>query len=234
LTTTPVKTTPREAHEALAAAAFTVIERFASQGADSPRAASAGPPLTARRNYRELRDDVRALVDGTSNPVGTELLAALLDLDTEIDADPSGMDHEWTVRRAADHVQDLIHVFLDKEAAISLQDPPVAVTETLAALEGTDQATLAAVFGVTPRTIRTWQSAPPQEIRRNPDRAVVIAEIVRELRGTMSARGVILWLQERRTELDGQTPLEAIEHDPIRARETLTPLTLAARAQLGV
>lgn len=218
--------------------AFATLERVRA-----PRGHVPGPRASARaRNaetsavatdYRQLRDEVRGLVRESNNAVGVELLEAVFELETRIEADPTGEDPEWAIREAADNVGDLLRVFIEAEDRGAIQDPPAAIRFTLETMADVGQAELAELFGVDVRTIRTWQSGPPKVIRRHPDRVLLIGELVWILARSMTPRGVIQWFNRPRVSLGGRTPKAVIATDAGQARDLVLPLAQGGRAQLA-
>jgi hypothetical protein len=62
---------------------------------------------------------------------------------------------------------------------------------------------------------------------------VVIAQVVRRLRGSLTPRGLLMWFDAERDQLDGATPLQLIERDVAVAHSALLALAEGGRGQLA-
>jgi hypothetical protein len=114
----------------------------------------------------------------------------------------------------------------------ALDVPRTAADYVLAALPGAGAGELGRLLGVSTKTVGAWRAGRP--VTRNADRVVLAAQVLTHLRGSMTPRGVLLWFDAPRAQLDGRTPLQLLDEDgPAAAREPLTALARGLRGQLA-
>ena len=203
----------------------------------SPLIASGVEPDHERvRAFHRLRDSVLATSTrpGLSESLVTlELLRETMELGRLVDANPHGPDTDWTLREQSDRIRDVLDVMRRGFDHALLDDPAAAARFVLETLYDTRHKDIARLVGVDERTIRTWVKTPPQQIRKNGTRITLVAQLLYDLRGMYTPRGVVRWFERPRHELDEQCPLDLLDDDPIAAIEPLRTLARGARGQLG-
>jgi hypothetical protein len=187
--------------------------------------------------YKAVRSLVRQIAsdeEWRDNPIAQELLDQTLELEERLEADGDGTDPQWRVKEVADHIADLVATLMRETEHNALDEPTVAAQFVLQHLPGIDQEELGELFGVDARTVRERKAGTTKTIRKDPERVVLVAQLVYDLRRAMTPRGVVSWFRRSRPQLDGRAPLEVIDHEDIdTAADLLRPLARGARGQLG-
>ena len=88
-------------------------------------------------------------------------------------------------------------------------------------------AQVAALLDTTPRMVANYRNGEVRALRKNPARVTLVAQLVNELLGSMTERGALLWFDARM--LDGRTPRELIDEDPVTYRRPLMTLARGGR-----
>jgi hypothetical protein len=213
-----------------------VSEQDLAHARRAMRAITDGAGPERRAAFAELREIVRRFVsvpDWRRHTLSIDLITAIMDLGEAIEHDAGGQDPEWRVRAAVDAVGDLIDTILRELEHAVLEDAPTAAHQAALWLAPAGDRQVAALLGVDARTVRSWRAQPPREVRADPDRVVLVAQIAYELRRATSAAGIVRWFSRRRPQLGGRSPLDLLERG-VRAREDrLRDLARGARGQLA-
>ena len=88
---------------------------------------------------------------------------------------------------------------------------------------------IATLLGTSPRIVSNYREEKVGQIRKDPARITLVAQLVNELLGSMTPRGALLWFDARL--LDGRTPSELIDEDPATYRAPLNDLARGGSAQ---
>ena len=203
------------------------------EGNGSPK----GEELERRwRAYRGLRDKVLQIARNPQrqkNPLIRDLLDRTLELQRRLEDDVTGQDPEWRVQEIVDDLSDVLST-LEREAEHLLLDDPVAAARFVVhELGDIEQEQVGEILGVGPRTIRTWKSGSVSEIRKDRARVVLVAQLVYDLRNSMTSRGVVMWFHRSRPQLGDATPLNLIEQSVPDAYEPLRAIARGGRGQLA-
>jgi hypothetical protein len=149
-----------------------------------------------------------------------------------IEVAPDGEDPGGGIELAALSIGDVARRVRRRLEHDALDEPRVAADFVLAALPSAGAGELGRLLGVSTKTIGAWRAGRP--VTRNADRVVLTAQVLTHLRASMSPRGMLLWFDAPRAQLDGRTPLELLDRDgPAAAREPLTALARGLRGQLA-
>lgn len=171
--------------------------------------------------------------DWRSHPVVNELLEETIKLHELAILDPEGEDPQWEIRATIGQIDDLLATLRREVLHEHLEEPGAAARFVLHELEGIDQKALAALLGCDARTIRSWKSGDTASVRKNPERIVLVAQLVFDLRNSMSPRGILAWFERPRHQLSERTPKELLDADPKEAARPLRELARGVRGQLG-
>lgn len=217
----------------------TTTERLADlAGAVEAILAEPVPGSTAARLtwFTRLEDAmlalVRALPDGGEDYDAGRMFEFSVGLRRAIEAAPDGADPGGAIELAALMVGDVVRRVGRRLEHDALDEPRQAADFVFAALPSAGAGELGRLLGVSTKTVGAWRAGRP--VTRNADRVVLAAQVLTHLRASMSPRGVLLWFDAPRAQLDGRTPLELLEQDgPAAAREPLTALARGLRGQLA-
>jgi hypothetical protein len=158
------------------------------------------------------------------------LLVLLFDLQETLEGDAVGADPEWQARRALLRMRDVLDTMRRRLGHERLDDPGEAARFVASALDGVERESVAELLGVGERSVRNWQQGAVAQIRKNPDRVVLVAQLVETLLGSWTPRGVVAWFHTPRAQLGGKAPLSLIERD---AQASAVPLRELARSERG-
>lgn len=230
----------RERVEALAHELDTALDPY-----DEPSTRDLRNDPVSRKRRVAARDGWFERVRGESlalmrNPawrdhaLGVELLLTLEDLRAEIALDPDALDPEWKVR----YVMKIMHVVvaamlrqLDHEA---IDDPVIAAKLVAEELRNVEVGEVARLLGATTKSVRNWRSGSVEQIKRNPDRIVLIGQLVYDLRNSMTGHGILFWFDAPREQFGDRTARELIDEDVADAARRLVPFVRGGRGQLDV
>jgi hypothetical protein len=175
---------------------------------------------------------VRALPDGGDDYDAGRMFEFSVALRRAIEAAPDGADPDGAIELAALSVGDVVRRVGRRLEHDALDAPRAAADYVLAALASAGAGELGRLLGVSTKTVGAWRAGRP--VTRNADRVVLTAQVLTHLRGSMTPRGVLLWFDAPRAQLDGRTPLQLLDEDgPAAAREPLTALARGLRGQLA-
>lgn len=186
--------------------------------------------------YRRARDAIRKFANSPEwrdHPVVLDLLDRTFELEIAIERDPTGEDPSWRLREIRDEIVDILATLRRELEHREIDDTAGAVGFLFLELAGVRQADLGELLGVDPRTLRSWRARRPIAVKRNPARVVLVAQLVYDLRHSMTPQGILQWFKRSRPQLDNRAPLEILELDVAEASETLRSLARGARGQLG-
>lgn len=208
---------------------------------ERPEQALAAERKQRVRHRQKLFEDLRTAIlllarspAWRTHDLALELLLVLEDLRAEIELDPDGADPKWRQRAALMRMRVVVQAMIRQLDHLAIDDPPFAaklVAETLAEIEPGEVARL---LGASVKSVENWRSGRVEQIKRNPNRIALVGQLVYELRGTMTPRGILLWFDAPREQLRGRTPRELIDDDVAAAADRLLPLARGGRGQLDV
>lgn len=184
---------------------------------DLPASTSAGDRDEFQRQIEDIvLDLVRTVPDGVADLDSRELLERLVLLRRATLA-----GREVDALRISMEMDDIIRRIRSRVAHDKLDDAEVALAYVLHALEGTDSKRLAAVLGVTPKTVSNWRKG--SDIRgANADRIRLVARCAFELRRTMTSTGLALWFERPAAQLQERSPVQVMDEGLPLAWESLT------------
>lgn len=189
------------------------------------------------RVFEELRGAIVGLARSPvwrAHDLARELLLTLEDLRSAIEGDPDALDPQWREREALMRMRVVVQAMVRQLDHGAIDSPAVAakyVAETLGELEGGEVARL---LGATTKSVDNWRRGRVEQIKRNPSRIALIGQLVYELRGSMTPRGILLWFDRPREQFGGSTPRELLDADVADAAGKLLPLARGGRGQLDV
>jgi hypothetical protein len=168
----------------------------------------------------------------SNHPVVHELLEETIKLHEHAALDPDGEDPNWEIRAIIGQIEDLLATLRREIAHERLEDPASAARFVLRELESVDQKAVADLLGCDARTIRSWKSGDTSTIRKNPERIVLVGQLIFDLRNAMTAHGILAWFNRPRHQLGDRPPVELLS-DPVSARQPLRNLARGIRGQLA-
>lgn len=196
------------------------------------------PPSRAARErwFTDLEDAilalVRALPEGGEDYDAGRMFEFSVALRRAIESAPDGADPDGAIELAALMIGDVVRRIGRRLEHDVLDDPRAAAEFVFATLPAAGAGDLGRLLGVSTKTVGAWRAGRP--VTRNADRVVLVAQVLTHLRAAMTPRGVLLWFDGARAQLDGRTPLELLDRDgPAGAREPLTALARGLRGQLA-
>ena len=200
---------------------------------DAPPEPATARRLAAYRLFRQMMIAHARTAEWRANPVVQELLLEVLRLEADLEADEDGLDRDWRVRETLDRISQIIELLRHNNDHAELDDAPTAARFVVGELAGARDEDIADICGVETRTIRTWRKHQPSTIRLNGDRVVLAAQLIYDLRGTITAPGIARWFRRPRHQLDGRAPLDLINENVDKAAEPLRDLARSTRGQLA-
>jgi hypothetical protein len=163
-----------------------------------------------------------------------ELLLTLEDLRAEIALDRDALDERWKVREAMKIMHVVVQAMLRQLDHEAIDDAAVAAKLVAEELRNVEVGEVARLLGATTKSVRNWRDGRVEQIKRNPDRIVLIGQLVYELRNSMTGHGILFWFDRAREQFGGRTPRELIDADASDAGGALLSLARGGRAQLDV
>lgn len=185
--------------------------------------------------YRGVENAVldlsNAMPEGVDDYDIRKLLELMLDLRRHLENDPRAEDPrgevELTTMQTADIVKRIHRRLLDQR----LDDPRLAVDFILRTLAGVPIGEVAALLGVSTKTVVTWRQGG--SVRQNARRVVLVAQVLAYLRKYMTPRGMIMWFEAERDQIGGRTPLNMLHDDAAAAYPALIGLARGGCGQLA-
>lgn len=175
---------------------------------------------------------VRSLPDGGEDYDAGRMFEFSVGLRRAIEAAPDGADPGGAIELATLMIGDVVRRVDRRLEHDALDEPRAAADFVFATLPSAGAGDLGRLLGVSTKTVGAWRAGRP--VTRNADRVVLVAQVLTHLRASMTPRGVVLWFEAPRAQLDGRTPLELLDQDgPAAAREPLTALARGLRGQLA-
>jgi hypothetical protein len=190
-----------------------------------------------QRLFEDLRDAILGLARSPawrSHDLSVELLLTLEDLRSAIESDPEGLDPMWRQREALMLMRVVVQAMLRQLDHEAIDDPAVAAKLVADTLDELETQEVARLLGATPKSVDNWRKGRVAQIKRNPNRIVLIGQLVYELRNSMTPRGVLMWFDRPRPQFGERTPRELIDADVGDAAGKLLPLARGGRGQLDV
>lgn len=182
----------------------------------TPRSNKGPDAGVASARARHLGAAVRQLRELVSRPevrrrtIAVDVLDLALQLEEQVRLDPRIEDRDWAIHETVTRLQAAISALWVDVKGDGLQDPATAARYVLDRLAGLPQRDVALLLGVDPRTVREWNRGIPAHLRKNEERVVELAQILRLLDG-LSPRGVMRWFTLKRRQLGGRTPLHLLD-----------------------
>jgi hypothetical protein len=161
----------------------------------------------------------------------TELLLLVERLRDELAADADATDPEWRVREVLQRMLVVLRAMVRQLMHDAIDRPELAARYVAETLSDLGKAEVAELLGTTPRMVGNYRQGTVGQIRKNPARVTLVGQLVYELIGSMTARGVLLWFDARTPQLGGRTPRELLDEDPATHRPALIALARGGRAQ---
>ncbi len=230
-------TTTDELRDRASELAGEVAEQLQPDEAPAPAHAAVPPATGARPASRaQFFDAVRAAVVNIAmspawrtHDLTTELLLLVERLRDELQTDTTDSDPEWRVREVLQRVLVVLHAMVRQLEHNELDRPERAASFVAKALADVEVGQVATLLGTSPRMVSNYREGKVGQIRKDPARITLVAQLVNELLGSMTPRGALLWFDARL--LDGRTPRELIDEDPATYRAPLIALARGGRAQ---
>ncbi len=161
----------------------------------------------------------------------TELLLLVERLRDELAADTDATDPEWRVREVLQRMLVVLRAMVRQLMHNEIDRPEQAARFVAQALADVEVGEVASLLRTTPRMVRNYRTGEVAQIRKNAARVTLIGQLVYELRGSMTSRGVLLWFDARTPELGDRTPRELLDEDPATHRPALIAFARGGRAQ---
>lgn len=185
--------------------------------------------------FRQVEDAVLDL--SNTMPRGVEdydvrkLLGFVVDLRRRLEEDPDVSDPDGAVDLATVQMADVVRRITRRLLHEKLDDPGAAAQFVLEALGGISVSEISTLLGVSTKTIGAWRGGAP--VKHNARRVVVVAQVISYLRASMTPRGIVMWFESERDQLDMRTPLQLLDREEASAYATLVGLARASRGQLA-
>jgi hypothetical protein len=222
----------RERAEELASEVEQRLETPAATDEDSVR----DHRVAARQDFfDELRAAVIAVARSPAwraHDLARELLLLVERLRDEIAEDPDADDPEWRQRETLQRMLVVLNTMVRQLEHDEIDRPERAAQFVVQALGDVEAIGIASLLETSPRMVAKYREGGVGEIRKNPNRLTLIGQLVNELRYSMTPRGVLLWFDAPMEQLDGRTPRELLDDDPVANRPALLALVRGGRAQL--
>jgi hypothetical protein len=184
--------------------------------------------------FASVREEITSLAgneDWNDDAVARRLLLRLFLLEQAVSAD-DGHDGDWHVREHVTVMVDLLKLMQRRIEHADLDQPTEAAKFVASTLSDLDDREIAPLLGVDPKTVANWRGGKVAAVRKHPDRVVLVAQLLYELRSSWTSRGLLMWFSSEHPQL-GRPPIELMDEDLGRHAETLRSLARAERGQLG-
>lgn len=193
------------------------------------------PPAGVPEFFEWLRPQVMSIASSPAwreHDLTTELLLLLERLRDEIADDPQGDDPQWRVRETLQRVNVVLRAMVRQLMHESIDRPEHAAHFVASELSDVEVSKVAKLLGTTPRMVASYRTGDVRQIRKHPDRITLVGQLVYELKGSMTPRGVLLWFDAPMAALGERTPRDLLDEDPAAHRTALLRLARGGRAQL--
>ncbi len=161
----------------------------------------------------------------------TELLLLVERLRDELADATDVTDPEWRVREVLQRMLVVLRTMVRQLMHNDIDRPEHAARFVAQALSDLGVGEVAELLGISPRMVGNYRKGEVGQIRKNPARVTLVGQLVYELRGSMTSRGVLLWFDARTPQLGERTPRELLDADPATHRPALMAFARGARAQ---
>jgi hypothetical protein len=192
--------------------------------------------VAARQTFfDELRTVILSIAQSPAwraHDLARDLLVLVEELRDAIEDDPEAEDPQWRQREVLQRLLVVLHTMLRQLEHGAIDGPEYAarfVAQTLATVEVNE---VAALLDTSPKMVNKYRDGEVGQIRKNPHRITLVGQLVYELRYSMTPRGVLLWFDAPMEALDGRTPRQLLDEDPVANASTLITLSRGGRAQL--
>jgi transcriptional regulator with XRE-family HTH domain len=180
-----------------------------------------------------ILDIANGMPDGVEDPGVARMLARAIELQRAAQDDPEGLDPKWEVRKAAISLKDTVHLMERRLDRLRLDDPGEAASFVIKELQNVPTQRVAQLLGVSPKTVSQWRGGKVASIKKEPDRVVLIGQLIRYLRSTWTPHGILAWFETPRKALDDRSALQLIDSGDSEAWEPLRELARGSRSQLA-
>ncbi len=197
---------------------------------------SADPVLASRDFYDKYAEGLRALAEHpqwTDDPLAGELLDQVEELGSLMDVDEDLRDEEWEIRGSLDQIKDLVALMSRKIERLALDDPETATSFVVQQLSRLERSNVGRLLGVDKRVVKRANAGEAVSKEIHSERAVLVAQLVYDLRNHMTVGGIVMWFEDGRHQLGGASPLELLDEDPSKAARPLRSLARTERGQLA-
>jgi hypothetical protein len=226
-----------EQREALIERAEQVQEELESTAAVEATGGDGTPERGDLRRHwlRGVEDAVLDLVNvlpaGVEDYEARALLQFLTELRHAIDDDVDVRDERGRVKLARLKMLDVVHRLKRRLQHQILDSPEEAAQFVFASLPGIGATDLATLLGVSTKTVGAWRQGKP--VKSKVERVTEISHLLAYLRGSMTARGLLLWFGAKHDALDDRTPLEILDRGQKEDVLTLLAYARGGRGQLA-
>lgn len=178
-----------------------------------------------------ILDIANGMPDGVEDPGVTRMLTRAVELQRTARDDQPGTDPEWKVRRAAQDLSDTVLLMKRRLDRLRLDDPGHAASFVIETLKSVETQRIAALLGVSTKTISQWRGEKVATIKKSPERVALVGQLVRYLQSTWTPHGIVAWFEAPRDQLGKRSPLELL--DKAEAWEQLREMARGSRSQLA-
>lgn len=153
------------------------------------------------------------------------------ELERAVEQVPDALGHTWVLRAAVGQIE-AAHASMERRLeAYAIEPPEAAAHFVVTELGSVDDAKVAHLLGVAPRTVALYRRARPSRVRKNRQRITIVARVVFELRGSMSPKSIVEWFETPSAWFGQHSPLQLIERGSEADQGAIIARLLAARGQ---
>lgn len=190
----------------------------------------------ARRGvfFEELRAAVKNIASSPAwrtHDLTTELLLLVESLRDEMANDADATDPEWRVREVLQRMLVVLGAMVRQLMHSAVDRPEQAAQFVARTLADVEVGEVAGLLDTTTRMVGSYRKGEVKQIRKNPARVTLVGQLVYELHGSMTPRGVLLWFDAPMSALDGRIPRQLLDEDPVAHRQALITLARGGRGQ---
>lgn len=201
-----------------------------------PRSGRRPTVAQCRQAYEEFSQGAARLVEEpfwAETTLAGELLSRVARLGELIAGDPELRDESWAIRDLLEDIGDTYRTMHRQVERVALDRPEVALGFIFRQLGEVEPSYVAELLSTSEQTVVALRQGEQRPFDHG--RAVFIAQLIYDLRGSMTNAGIILWFRDRRAQLDGHSPLDLLlVPDAIAIHgPTLRGLARAGRGQLA-